>query len=100
VVAEGPIKWGPIAHNKWDIEYTLTAHKVAAVPLEPITRAQAEDIVARRRAYGAAAALVLHPLTQARYRYVSAPALGLEQDMGLLVRNDLVGRFSALSRRP
>lgn len=100
VVAEGPIKWGPIAHNKWDIEYTLTARKVSAVPLEPITRGQAEEIVAQRRAYGAAAALVLHPLTQARYRYIPGQALGLEQDMGLLVRNDLVGRFSTVSRRP
>lgn len=100
VVAEGAIKWGPIAHNKWDIEHTLTAHKVAVVPLEPITRAEAEEIVAQRRAYGAAAALVLHPLTQSRYRYISAQMLGLEQDMGLLVRGDLVGRFNAGMRRP
>jgi hypothetical protein len=100
VVAESPAKWGPVAHNKWDIEYTLTAHRVSIVPLEPITRAEAEQIVAQRRAYGAAAALVLHPLAQSRYRYIQAQTLGLGPEMGLLVRNDLVSRFAPGARKP
>lgn len=100
VVAESSVKWGPTAHNKWDIEHTLTARRVSIVPLEPITRAEAEQIVAEHRAYAAAAALVLHPLAQSGYRYIPAQALGLEHDMGLLVRNDLLSRFSAAIRKP
>jgi hypothetical protein len=95
VVAQSPAKWGPIAHNKWDIEHTLTMRRVSVVPLEPMTQRQAEDIVNQRRDYAGEASLVLHPLTQAGYRYVPASALGLEQGMGLLVREDLVARVRA-----
>ena len=73
----------------------MTARKVSAVPLEPITRAQAEEIVTQRRAYGAAAALVLHPLTQARYRYVPGQALGLDRIWACSCATTWSARFSA-----
>ncbi len=93
VIAHEPVKWGPVGHNKWDIEHTLRDRHVSVVPFDPIPDEVARDVVDRRRDQAGQAVLQLSPYMQAHYTYRSARELGNPGTQGLLIRNDLLDRF-------
>ncbi|MEW6263828.1 MAG: hypothetical protein AB1641_12200 [Thermodesulfobacteriota bacterium] len=93
VIARRPARPGPIGHNKWDFDYSLSRRRVAVIPMFELSRKEAEKQVEEQRDFNFWAELVLHPVIQSRYRYLSAAELGLNHHWGLYVRKDLVDRF-------
>lgn len=100
VIAKTPVKWGPLAHNKWDIEVSIGGRQVMVIPIGRPDPERARIELAQRSGFGGARLeLVLHPIIQNEYVYISPEELGLRSG-GFLVRNDLVGRLQLSSQRP
>lgn len=98
-IARTPVKWGPLAHNKWDMDWSLGGRQVMIIPNIRPDPERARLELARRNAHGGAALeLQLHPIIQDDYVYVPPEALGLRSG-GFLIRKDLLGRLGLSSRR-
>jgi hypothetical protein len=94
-IAHEEPKWGPVGHNKWDIEYSLTTHHISAIPIEPAEAEYDSAVQAMhsKRPFGFWAAIVADPYTRTHYTYLSPNELKIPSTWGLLVRNDLIPRL-------
>jgi hypothetical protein len=94
-IAHEDPKWGPVGHNKWDIEYSLVAHHISAIPIEPSEADydSAVQVMHSKRPFGFWAAIVTDPYTRTHYTYLSPNELNIPSTWGLLVRNDLIPRL-------
>ncbi len=98
-IANEPLKWGPIGHNKWDIPYTLQARHVSVVPFEPLSTAEAQQRLRNHGDYAFFPAFQLDPYMNAHYTFRNAKQLGSPGPLGLYVRNDLLDRFPDMTHR-
>jgi len=95
-IARTQVKFGPPGHNRWDYDYALSNYDIAIIPIgESVVRMVSEpgfEIVQRDWMFWGIAAKTA--LDSGRYTYVTAAEFG-NQDLGALVRNDLLGKFEA-----
>lgn len=96
-IAHEPPQWGLVGHNKWDIEYSLVAHHISAIPIEPSEAdyQSAVQVMRSKRLFAFWAAIVTDPYTRAHYTYFSPTELKIPSTWGLLVRNDLTYKLGS-----
>lgn len=97
VIANEPVKWGPIGHNKWDIPYTLQTRHVSVIPFVPEPESQARHDLAVHTDFGFVPAFQLDDYLRRHYTYRSPQELGSPGIVGLYIRNDLLDRFPQVS---
>ena len=96
VIANEPVKWGLIGHNKWDIPYTLQARHVSVVPFTPVPEDEARRVLASHADWAFNAAFQTDDYVRQHYTYRTSAQLGSPGTLGLYIRNDLLGRFPDL----
>lgn len=100
VIARGPVNWGPIGHNKWNINYTIMAHHIALIPVEDRDFARSVLRLQQHAPNAYWDAIATDPTVNKSFTYLSPKQLGWSSAWGLYVRNDLLYRIAANSTQP
>lgn len=93
VIAHEPVKWGPVGHNKWDIDFSLRNRNIAVIPFALIPEAVAHQNLLNHAPLSGSSDLELNPYLKQHYVWLSPEQLGVRGQWGLYVRNDLASRF-------
>jgi hypothetical protein len=100
LIATTDVKWGPPGHNKWDIGKTLDKWHPQAIitasradPTSNAAKLDAQKAIEMRTDFGFQSALTLNQAIRSNYRwcFVASSLDSGRGELGLLLRNDIVG---------